>query len=111
MMEEIEKLLRSREIPFSAKQRKIMCFPHIINIIVQHVIKKMSRSLPPEDDEDDDLDDLDNDGEDIDHTATQSARQAAYARDPIGRCQKIVVSIRSSGQRREKFDTWITTGK
>ena len=89
MMEEMENLFEEREIPFDARQQRIMCFPHIINIIVQHVIQQMSSSKPPEDDDDDD------------------ENEVPANTDPIVRCRKIVVRICSSGQRREKFDSWI----
>jgi hypothetical protein len=95
MMEELEKLFAEREIPFNAKEQRIMCIPHVINIIVQHVITKMSSSLPPEGDEDDDAEE--NEGNAVE--------------DPIHRCRKIIAKIRSSGQRREKFESWIKTGE
>lgn len=93
MMEEMEKSFHSREIPFKAQEQRIMCVPHIINIIVQHVIKNLSKSLPPEGDDDN-----------VDLSDVQPG-------DTIGRCRKIVISIRSSGQRKEMFDTWIKTGE
>ena len=44
MMENLEKLLVMCELPleFDAKDRWIMCFPHIINICVQYVVDKFS---------------------------------------------------------------------
>jgi hypothetical protein len=90
-----------------------MCFPHIINIICQHVIAKMCRSEPPEQD-DDDENEMDRvalqDNSEL-NLNTANTHQAAYDRDPIARCRKIVVAIRSSGQRREKFETWIKNGR
>jgi hypothetical protein len=97
MMEELEKLFTEREIPFKAKEQRIMCIPHVMNIIVQHVITKMSSSLPPEDYEDEDEDD-----EVPANTDTRA--------DPISRCRAIVAKVRSSGQRRQNFETWIKTG-
>jgi hypothetical protein len=113
-MEELASLLDEREIPFDAKERRVMCFPHIINIICQHVIAKMSRSALPEhdDDDSDDSDETDSDDNDSDDPLLNTnTRQAAYARDPIACCRRIVVAIRSSGQRREKFESWIKTGQ
>jgi hypothetical protein len=115
-MEDLATLLKTREVPFDAKEQRIMCFPHIINIISQHVIAKMSRSLPPEHDDDDTDTDESHDNDDDDEGDNELAppanfRRAIYARDPIARCRKIVVAIRSSGQRREKFEAWIKTGK
>jgi hypothetical protein len=37
-MEELAKLLQSCDIDFDPLDRRIMCFPHIMNICVQHVI-------------------------------------------------------------------------
>jgi hypothetical protein len=108
-MEELASLLSDREISFDAKDRRVMCFPHIINIICQHVIAKMSNFAPPEQDDDDgnETDPVEDD------TIVNAAntRQAVYDRDPIARCRRIVVAIRSSGQRRERFESWIKTGQ
>ena len=99
MMEELGKLLAEREIPFEARQQRIMCIPHVINIVVQHVIGKLSFSLPPKGD-----DNEDNEGEVPANTKSDSA-------DPISSCRKIIAKIRFSGQRREKFESWIKTGE
>ena len=101
MMEELGKLLAEREIPFEARQQRIMCIPHVINIVVQHVIGKLSSSLPPKGD-----DNKDNEGEVPANTKSDSA-------DPISSCRKrsLPLEIRSSGQRREKFESWIKTGE
>ena len=48
-MEDLEILLCTCEIPFDAKEQCVMCFSHIVNIICQHVIAKMSSSALPED--------------------------------------------------------------
>jgi hypothetical protein len=45
MMQKLETLFVEHEIFFDAKQNRINCFPHIINIVVQHVIKKVSNSI------------------------------------------------------------------
>ena len=112
-MEELASLLSDREIPFDANDRRVMCFPHIINIICQHVIEKMSRSKPPTQDDDDESDE-ENQATHVDNNIpfnpNNRDRQAVYARDPIAHCRKIVVAIRSSGQRRDKFESWIATG-
>jgi hypothetical protein len=108
IMEELQKHLSLREISFNARQRRIMCFPHIINIVVQHVIAKLSHTAAPEDEDDT----YEEEGmTQSDDQSRPTTRSAAYARDPIARCRKIVVAIRSSGQRREKFENWIKTGE
>ena len=96
-MEELGILFAEHEIPFNAREQRIMCIPHVINIIVQHVISKLSSSLPPEADEDEDDDEVPA------NTKTHT--------DPISRCRAIIAKIRSSGQRHEKFESWITTGE
>jgi len=107
-MEELQKHFTLREVSFNARQRRIMCFPHIINIVVQHVITKLSQAPAPEDNDDEDSE-VDNTGSNDQSRPT--SREAAYARDPIARCRKIVIAIRSSGQRRENFQNWIKTGE
>lgn len=89
-----------------------MCFPHTINIAVQHVLKKMSSVVAPDNDDDEDFEDMigaADEGEDEDRRFGQSF-EAACAQDPIARLRKIVMTIRSSGQRRTAFISWIETG-
>jgi hypothetical protein len=53
MLEHLEKLLKNHEIfSFDPKDSRIICFLHIINITVQHVLKKMSLVQVPENDDD-----------------------------------------------------------
>ena len=99
-----------REIlTFDAKDNRIMCFPHTINIAVQHVLKKMSSIEAPENDEDDYEDQADAANADEGRGFGQTF-EAACAEDPIARIRKIVTTIRGSGQRRDALMTWIDTG-
>jgi hypothetical protein len=41
-MQELEILLHLRDINFYTDDQRIMCFPHIVNIWCQHVIKKFT---------------------------------------------------------------------
>jgi len=41
-MVELDVLLKARDITFDAEDRRIMCFPHIVNICCQHTIKKFT---------------------------------------------------------------------
>ena len=111
MMGEIQKILEDREIPFNAKDSRIMCFPHIINIMVQHVLAKMTSA--PVLDSDDDIDE-DSGSADEDPPADQRGRiqtfESAVLADPIGRCRKLIIKLRSSGQIRDEFNTWVKTG-
>jgi hypothetical protein len=112
MLEYLGKLLSEREITsFNAKDNRIMCFPHTINIAVQHVLRAMSSAEAPENDDDDDLEDP--------PTGEANAKEGrgfgqtfedACAQDPIASLRKIVVTIRSSGQRRDAWMAWIETG-
>lgn len=108
MMRKIAELLEDREIPFDAQDSRIMCFPHIINIAVQHVLANMTSAART------------SDNEDLGHSAHEdlSAEQrsriqtfeSACTADPIGRCRKLVIKLRSSGQRRDDFNNWVKTG-
>lgn len=95
MLEFLEKLFMEREIfSFDAKGNRIMCFPHTINITVQHVLKRMSSVSAPEDCEGND------DSEDVTgasitdegHGFGQKFEDACAA-DPITCLHKIVVAI------------------
>ena len=59
MLEYLEKLFLERKIStFNAKDNRIICFPHAINLAVQEVLKEMSSVEAPENDNDDDFEDL-----------------------------------------------------
>jgi hypothetical protein len=109
MLEFLEKLLLEREITsFNAKDNRIMCFSHVVNIAVQHVLSKMSLVKAPENDDDDDSEGPTDDA-DEDRGFGQTF-EAACAQDPISRLRKIVTAIRASGRRREALTTWIENG-
>lgn len=112
MMRELGSLFEAREIPFEYKQNRIFCFPHIINIVVQHIIAKFSKSVAPDDFGDEsDLDDLDHSDRDTyPQGRPPKTFEEACARDPLKRVRKIVVAIRASGQRRDEYFQWIKTG-
>lgn len=107
MMRKLVPLFREREIPFDAKNNRINCFPHVINIVAQHVIKKISNSVAA------DADDAfvfqpppnPNSGR-----VPPETFDDACASDPLSRIRKIIVAIRSSGQRRDEFNSWIRMG-
>jgi hypothetical protein len=106
MMQDLEKLFKGREInSFDAKDNKIMCFPHVINIAVQHVLSGMSKAQAPEN-EDDDPEGLTGVVNADEGRGIRQSFDAACAQDPIASLRKIVVAIRSSGQRRRRY-AWI----
>jgi len=73
MMLELEHLLGECKIEFDAQDRRIMCFPHIINISIGHILNSFSDSDPADledtlvgafaDDSDDDSGDSDSDSD------------------------------------------------
>jgi hypothetical protein len=85
-------MLRHREIPFDAVDRKVMCFGHVIDLSSGRV----TRSADTTGDNDrDESDESDND------TAAPS---------PIARARDVVRVIRGSGMRREAFDEVVANG-
>lgn len=91
-MQWFETMLRRREIPFDAVDRKVMCFGHVIDLSSGRVTRNAD-AIGPNDR--DDSDDSDND------TATPS---------PIARARNVVRVIRGSGMRREAFDEVVANG-
>ena len=109
MLEYMEKLFKECEILlFDVQHNRIMCFPHIINITVQHILKRMSLVEAPE--TDDDSEDLIDESNTEDGCGIGQTFDDACAQDPIARLRKIVMEIQSSRQRRDAFMTWIETG-
>lgn len=105
-MEELARRLREREIPFDAKDRKIMCLPHVINICCGHVIRKFTNEELADDSED-------SDDAYLYAEEAPSSRQTfeeAIKRDPIALGRSIVRVIRASGQRRDSFEDLISSG-
>jgi hypothetical protein len=107
MMRKLVPLFEEREIPFDAKNNRIHCFPHIINIVAQHVIKKISSSVAADTD-DAFIFEKPRDPE-INRVPPASFADAC-ASDPLARIRKIIVAIRASGQRRDEFNNWIKMG-
>jgi hypothetical protein len=95
----MEELLKEREITsFNAKDNRIMCFPHVINIAVGHVLNKMSKVMAPE--AHDNFSDLIGEVDTDEGRGFGQTFESACAGDPISRLRRIVAGIRSSGQRR-----------
>ena len=84
MLEFLGELFLEREVSsFNAKDNRIMCFLHTINIAVQHVLKKMSSVEAP--DEDDDFDSLSKAAKKGEGRGFGQSFNAACAQDPIAR--------------------------
>jgi hypothetical protein len=96
MMVELKRLLEDRDIEFNAQDRRIMCFPHVINICVKHILDQFSNIDPalannfasafPNDD-----------------TMNSDLYFDALQKQPIVLGRQIVKAIRASGLRREEF--------
>lgn len=95
-MRHLETLLRDRDIDFNAHDRQIRCFPHIIHICVKHVIDGFSATMSEE---------IAETWADAfpDSTADRELYAAAVKRNPVKMARQIVISIRSSGLRRDDF--------
>ena len=107
MLQYLQKGFEEPEITsFDAKDHRIMCFPHIINIAVQVVLSCMSSTEAPDC----------NDNPEVSYEAETDGRnndqsfENACAGDPINRLRKIVIAIWSSGQHKDAFNAWIMTG-
>jgi hypothetical protein len=105
MMKNLEQLLAERELPleFDASDRRIMCFPHMMNICVQHLNDEIS---------DPDFARLAEAWADaFDDSAVDKAFYLeAVKKNPVGLGRTIVRAIRASGLRRDEFLNVIRTG-
>ena|ERR1700727_1301091 len=102
-MEELAKLLQSRDIDFDPLDRRIMCFPHIINICVQDVIANFTNT-------------------ELAEAAAEFVSalplglpdrqtfEEAVQRDPVALGCNIVRVLRNLGQRRDLFDDIVRDG-
>ena len=102
-MAELSRLLDRRDIPFDQHENRIMCFPHVINICCQHVLKEFT-CLDHASTDEDDIADL----PELGHT--QQSWDDAVRRDPIALARNIVRTIRASGHGREQFNSIIIDG-
>jgi hypothetical protein len=101
-MQELETLLRARDVEFDALDRLVMCFPHVMHICTTHVIKSFT---------DDELTAIANTW--IGVFPDEDEREAyveAVRLDPITMGRDIVRVIRASGLRRDEFMDTVKTG-
>ena len=92
-MQVLEMILKSHEIDFNAKDRRIMCFAHVINICSGRVIHTVSHGVADEDD-----------------ASSSTSDDDIVASDPIELAHAVVRVIRGSGTRRDAFDKIIKDG-
>lgn len=101
-MRELSRLLGDRQIDFDAVDRRITCFPHVINICSRHIVDEYVSA----DFESIDEAWVDTFGNEIDKDAYVEAVQ----RDPIALGRDIVRTIRASSLRREAFTDVLESG-
>jgi hypothetical protein len=102
-IEELGKLLCAKGIVFDHIDRRVMCFPHVINICCEHIIASFT---------DTELTDDSAVFEVLSPLRPPNCDSLEYAiqRDPIALGRNIVHAFRSSGQRQEAFDNVIRDG-
>ena len=93
-MQVLEKILKEREIDFDAKDRRIMCFAHVINLCSGRVIRDITNADENEDE----------------GVASSSESDEDTSSNPIARARAAVRVIRASGSRRDTFDRIIKNG-
>lgn len=101
-MVELSKILATRDIAFHPTHRRVMCFPHIINICTQDVIRAFHKTKRAE------LDEVFTGL--FDDPAKQDAYVTAVAKLPIDTGRETVRGIRSSGLRRDQFSDIVKSG-
>ncbi|KAF8872831.1 ribonuclease H-like domain-containing protein [Infundibulicybe gibba] len=93
-----------RHIEFHPTDNRIMCFPHVVNICVTHILKEFTKA------------DLMNDTDEVFEPSGRfgdnmnQSFEEACARDPIALARNIVRVLRASGQRRDAFRDIIIDG-
>lgn len=102
MMEELAKLLESRDIQFHSRERHIMCFPHVINLCTQAVLATVDN--PNSEEIKAMYANVFDDPNELDEYV------AAINKRPITSGREIVRTIRASGLRRDQFDDLVKTG-
>lgn len=101
-MQELSRLLAERGIEFDAVDRRIMCFPHILNICAKHVTDEYA---------DADFSQVSQAWVDaLGNIIDKDAYIEAVRHDPISLGRDIVQVIRASSLRRESFHATLTTG-
>lgn len=106
-MKELATNLTARDIPFSATGNRIRCFPHMVNIAVQHTLTAFNE-YPPEPDAPDSPSPPpppgpSSQGANAGDEETPETYEEALANHPIAKCREIVKALRISSARREEF--------
>lgn len=100
-MEELSSLLSARDVTFHPTAQRIPCFPHIINICVQHILHDYPTL---------DFTHVD-DSWVVDGTTIQKAEYVAALRSKaLDHARDVIRTIRRSAKRREGFKDMIVRG-
>jgi hypothetical protein len=91
MMQYLETKLRGREIAFDARDRRIMCFAHVVDLCSGRVVSAASGPVD----------------EGNDHSSSDDDTDIS---NPIALARAAVRAIRGSGLRRDEFDEVIKNG-
>ena len=91
MVKALEMMLANRDVSFDARDHRIMCFAHIINLCSGRVINAASNMAGDED-------------------SNSSSSDSAVPSNPIDQACTVVRVIRASGQRRLAFNRTIING-
>ncbi|KAI0649965.1 hypothetical protein C8Q79DRAFT_923408 [Trametes meyenii] len=137
MLEDLEQLLRAKGIPFHRTGNRIRCFPHVVNISVQHGLDALTQvetkdaadfgsqaagglatisavpTRPSHDWDDVELEPLDRDHLELLNEALQvdPLYEEALRNDTIECARQLITVCRASGQRREDFANVIMEGR
>jgi hypothetical protein len=102
MMQELDRLIQSHDIPFDAQDRKIMCYSHVIDLSCGRIVDGLSRVNTRSDTSDWDGDEL--------PSLIELTYTDAIAHDTVSHARTVVQVIRGSGMRRDAFDDVLTNG-
>ncbi|KAI0639810.1 hypothetical protein C8Q77DRAFT_1214245 [Trametes polyzona] len=120
MMGDLERLLNERGIRFHRMGNRIRCFPHVVNIAVQHGLRALGCSSKKPDTDSaiaplcagDPVDPILNDDQTSlmldahfnDALQNDPEYAAALSENPVKAARTLIMKARQSGQRREEFD-------
>jgi hypothetical protein len=94
MMAALAVIFQERDIAFDARDRRVMCFAHIINLCSGRIVSAVSSGR--------------DDGSD--RSSSDGGTAGSRSSDPIARARAAVRAIRGSGSRRGDFDGVVKQG-
>lgn len=94
-------------VVFDHQDSRVACFPHIINICVQHTLKALAKPARASDDESDNASD---DESDEDSDEDERDAHDKVPDDLLAKVRRLIKAIRASGQRQSEFAGVIDSG-